>query len=172
MKKAKEKKEKIKRGFTLIELLAAVVILALIVIFTIPLMLDSLTKAREKQFENSVSALAVWLEKQYDLYDVRETNASVDFINFCEPLTEPTLSCNSIDGIKSGNDEFATTSLSSGTNEVIQFIKASGLNPEDFSYVKVNYNNSYHKLCVNLTASDSGEFKELAGTMKKSSGCS
>ena len=166
-----KKRSKEKKGFTLGELLASVLILALIVIIVVPLTLYSLNKAKEKQFENSVSALEVWLGKQYDLYKFSESSASIDFINFCEPSKESTLSCHSNTGIQSGSDAYTTTSLLNGNTDTIQFLKASGLNPDDFSYVKVNYNNSYNKLCVNLTASDSGEFKELAGKIKKSSGC-
>ena len=171
MKKVKKKKEKTKKGFTLIELLASVVIIALIVIIVVPLILNSLSKAKEKQFENSVSTLAIWLEKQYDLYRFRELSPSIDFINFCEASPESTLSCHSNVGVQSGSDEFATISLSNENTNTTKLLKASGLNPDDFSYVKVSYNSSYDKLCVKLTASDSGEFKEYAGKMKKSSGC-
>ena len=168
-----KKRSKEKKGFTLVELLASVLILALIVIIVVPLTLNSLNKAKEKQLENSVSVLEVWLGKQYDLYKFNESSASIDFINFCEQSPESTLSCRSNIGVRSGSDESATISLSlsNENTNAIKLLKASGLNPNNFSYVKVNYNNNYNKLCVNLTASDSGEFKEYAGKMKKSSGC-
>lgn len=59
-----------KKGFTLVELLAVIVILAVIMVITIPTVLGSMTTAREKAFESAVATIEEYLQKQYDYSQV------------------------------------------------------------------------------------------------------
>lgn len=55
-----------KKGFTLIELLAVIIILAVIMIITIPTILGSMNKAKQKTINNVSSIIGDYLSKQYE----------------------------------------------------------------------------------------------------------
>lgn len=56
-----------KKGFTLIELLAVIVILAVVLVVTIPSVIESMNKAKESQLKNSANTVTEWFTKQYEL---------------------------------------------------------------------------------------------------------
>ena len=56
-----------KKGFTLIELLAVIVILAVVMVVTIPSVLNSMASARQKQLENAVHSIEEYVQKNYDI---------------------------------------------------------------------------------------------------------
>ena len=56
-----------KKGFTLIELLAVIVILAVVMVVTIPSVLNSMGSARQKQLENAVHSIEEYVQKNYDI---------------------------------------------------------------------------------------------------------
>ena len=59
-----------RKGFTLIELLAVIVILAIVMVVTIPSVLNSMESARQKQFENAIHSIEEYVQKNYDLCKV------------------------------------------------------------------------------------------------------
>ena len=59
-----------KKGFTLIELLAVIVVLAIVLVVTIPSVLSSMGDAKEKQFENAVKTVEEYIQKQLDACNV------------------------------------------------------------------------------------------------------
>lgn len=56
-----------KKGFTLIELLAVIVILAVVMVVTIPSVLNSMAGARQKQFENAIKSIEDYAKKNIEL---------------------------------------------------------------------------------------------------------
>ena len=58
------------KGFTLIELLAVIVILAVVMVVTIPSVLNSMDSAREQQFKNAVETIRDYVQKNYDLCSI------------------------------------------------------------------------------------------------------
>ena len=78
------------KGFTLIELLAVIVILALVMVVTIPTVLGTMNSARNDTFKNSVNSIASWVERQYELayngvggYSDAFTNVCTPALNYC-----------------------------------------------------------------------------------------
>ena len=62
-----------RKGFTLIELLAVIVILAVVLVVTIPSILNSMDTARQKQLENVVATIESMVNKQYELCLLKDT---------------------------------------------------------------------------------------------------
>lgn len=62
-----------RKGFTLIELLAVIVILAIVLVVTIPSVLNSMDTARQKQLENVVVSIESMVTKQYELCMLKDT---------------------------------------------------------------------------------------------------
>ena len=56
-----------RKGFTLIELLAVIVILAIVMVVTIPSVLRTMDSARDEQFKNAVLSIQEYVQKNYDL---------------------------------------------------------------------------------------------------------
>ena len=55
-----------KKGFTLIELLAVIVVLAIVLVVTIPSVLSSMDKAKTEQFNNAVATVEEYIKKQME----------------------------------------------------------------------------------------------------------
>ena len=86
-----------KNGFTLIELLAVVVILAIVMVVTIPSVLNSMESARQKQFENAVHSIEEYVQKNLDLCNLGGDLASGSYdtsifgTNNCTVKTDTTV---------------------------------------------------------------------------------
>lgn len=63
-----------RKGFTLIELLAVIVVLAIILVVTIPSVIGSMNKAREEQFKNAVATVEDYMKKQIDACGLGDTS--------------------------------------------------------------------------------------------------
>ena len=75
-----------RKGFTLVELLAVIIILAIVVGITIPAILTTTSKARDKAFQTSVDSFANWLDRQHEAYNLgNELIMQVDqaFTDYC-----------------------------------------------------------------------------------------
>ena len=70
-----------RKGFTLIELLAVIVVLAIVLVVTIPSVLRSVGNAREKSLENSANAVADWLTRQSELAAIADTGVADDDVD-------------------------------------------------------------------------------------------
>lgn len=56
-----------RKGFTLIELLAVIVILAIIMVVTIPAILTRIGNSKQSMLDSSANTVAKWMEDQYSL---------------------------------------------------------------------------------------------------------
>ena len=63
-----------RKGFTLIELLAVIVILAVVLVVTIPAVLNSMQKARQSQFQNAVRTIELYAESEYAKCNVADAD--------------------------------------------------------------------------------------------------
>ena len=85
-----------RKGFTLVELLAVIIILAIVVGITIPAVLTTTSRAREKAFQTSVESFANWLDRQYEAYRLGyDEIAKVDqaFVDACTDSNGIKASC-------------------------------------------------------------------------------
>ena len=72
-------KKRNRKGFTLVELLAVIIILAIVVGITIPAVLTTIRSTRDKAFQTAADSAADWFERQYQAYQVGDSNiAAVD----------------------------------------------------------------------------------------------
>lgn len=136
-----------KKGFTLIELLAVIVILAVVMVVTIPSVLNSMGSARQKQLDNVRSSMEEFLQKNYDLCASQITNEFGSDIKIADifNVTDGKKVCNSVD----------TTKL----------ISAAGYNNSDISSVTASCDNTTYKCTVsNVTATADGKFKGLVSS--------
>ncbi len=132
-----------RKGFTLVELLAVIIILAIVVGITIPAVLTTTSKAREKAFQTSVDSFANWLGRQYEAYNIGDdTIAKVDqaFKDYCTDS-------NGIKDKCTVNDALLT---------------AGGLKPGNYSKELIKNGNliefSDGKFCVRLYGNKKGDF--------------
>ena len=91
----KERKNKKKKGFTLVELLAVIVILAIIMVITIPTVLGSMSKSKEKAFETVGQTMKKYLQDNYNNCRLGNT----DIAKYDEVLFKTDGSCQLNDNI-------------------------------------------------------------------------
>ena len=152
MKKIKIKKRK--KGFTLIELLAIIVILAIIMVVTIPTVLGSLADARRKTFQNSVNSVAEWIEKQYGLAIIEDSKVSKEF----------NLICNNTNNYCEG-DQTRKVFLLSENTDAMNFLKAAGVDADNYEVGHIWINKSSRRACVKLFVNKNGDFKSVTPKM-------
>jgi len=142
-----------RKGFTLIELLAVIVILAIIMVVTIPAILTSIGNNRQKMFETSADTVAKWFEDQYGLAQLGDPGVSTVFTGFCGDTgsgcyTRKTLTADVLNaaGVKSSNYVLANSN--------------------------VTLNSDTSRACVTLKANTSGgDFRAITDDEDSSSGC-
>ena len=146
-----------RKGFTLIELLAVVVILAIILVVTIPSVLSTMADAREKQLQNAANTVAEWFTKQYELAELGSDlgTSGTDSAYTAFPVTTTAKKFNAAGGeaaLKAAGLSNATTNIDTTTSSVQ--LKGS-------------------KICVILVAKNGGSFYNTDTTKntKSSSGC-
>ena len=72
-----------RKGFTLIELLAVVVILAVILVVTIPSVLNTMDTAKQKSFDDAIEVIRDYAQKQYDLCQLNLSHDDLFDTNSC-----------------------------------------------------------------------------------------
>lgn len=160
-----------RRGFTLIELLAVVVIMAVILVVTIPSVLTSMNDAKEKQLQNATQAVEDWYTKQNELSILGDTlgTESVDqaYLNFKENDYSSSSRKNFFDYNPDG--------LSQLPGEAA--LKAAGISNVseniDLSKSTIWRSGTTKKICIVLVAKQGGNFYNTDTTKNKkcSSGC-
>ena len=145
------------KGFTLIELLAVIVILAIVVAITIPAVLSSINSARTSAFETTAKTVGDWVEREYQAFLVGDTNIQNVDTNFS---TACTLSSTGAGGTCNLTAEATRTA----------FLKAAGVDPKNYSAATVEIQ-ANGRACVQLTASNTGDYKNESGNVVKSPGC-
>ena len=153
-----------RKGFTLIELLANIVILAIIMVVTIPTVLNSMSSAKEGQLQNAANSVAEWFEKQYSLATLGSVSggAASAYTTFLSSSTMPTTSTSAkpltIDVLEAAG-------ISDASNNID--VSGTGSSAKSTIY----YNTTKGRMCVKLTAKASGQFDNDTDDEKTSSGC-
>ena len=145
-----------RKGFTLIELLAVVVIMAVILVVTIPSVLTSMANAKKSQLQNATDSVAEWYAKQYELdkYGIGQTDPVYDAF-------KPT------DSEKTFNGTGGSAAL------VAAGVSKPGENL-NLATSKIKVNSTNGKICVTLVAKDGGSFwvnEDGYNNTATSSGC-
>lgn len=141
-----------RKGFTLVELLAVIIILAIVVGITIPAILTTTSKARDKAFQTSVESFANWLDRQYEAYNLNnDLLMKVDpaFTDNCT-ITNGEGSCiitNSLleaGGLKPNNYDLTRNNTGDGPIKLYK----------DYNEIKLKNG----KFCVRLYGDESGDY--------------
>ncbi len=141
-----------RKGFTLVELLAVIVILALVVGITIPLVLSTSNSAKRSTFQSSANMLADWVKNQYDAISLSSLGTETDL------STEFTSLCGS-DGQKcvvGGTGSITGTALRANANST--FLTAAGLKPKNYYEFVVAIDASTGSVCVKMSMSNDGQY--------------
>lgn len=146
-----------RKGFTLIELLAVIVILAIVLVVTIPAVISSLNNARQKSLQNAADTVQDWFQKNYDIkeYAADLGSESVDstFNTFYSDLAKPT------------TEEAGTTYHPVALTPTIA--EAAGISNADDNLVFCDESSNgcstvtvvdNNKICVTLVAKSDGSF--------------
>ena len=155
-----------RKGFTLIELLAVIVILAIVLVVTIPSVIDTMNDARDRSLENAANTVEEWFTKQYEIQVLGSSLGSGTNDDAYKTFI----------GVDANSqlNAFPTTETSL-TKAVLE---AAGINDADknidLSNSKVNLNGT--KICVKLKARVGGSFYVNNGgtaypNLRTSSGC-
>ncbi len=141
-----------KKGFTLVELLAVIIILALVVGITIPLVLTTSNGAKRSVFQSTANTLADWVKNQYDSISLAnlgtETQLNEEFTKLC-----------GADGQKcvvGGTGSITGTVLRANANA--GFLTAAGLKPKNYYQFVVAIDGSTGAVCVKMSMSNDGEY--------------
>lgn len=154
-----------RKGFTLIELLAVIVILAIVMVVTIPSVLNAMDNAREGQLQNAADSVAEWFQKQYDLDTLSSVSGGAEapykaFLCTLNTETNTYENCASL-----------TTSQNLSGDKGDAVLKAAGLGGGIADATGTVVVGSNKKVCVTLNATNNGKFKNDKSMTKTSSGC-
>ena len=125
-----------KKGFTLIELLAVIVILAVVMVVTIPSVLNSMGSARQEQFKNAVLSIQEYVQKNYDLCVTAQSSTIIGSSDYDSTI-------------------FGTNNCTPDNTKVIA---GAGYSTTDIDSVTGSITNGKYKI-TNATAGSNGKFK-------------
>ena len=142
-----------RKGFTLIELLAVIVILAVVLVVTIPSVIDTMNDARAKSLQNAANTVEEWFTKQYEIETLGATLGSGTNDSAYTTFK--------------GSNNF-TTSQMPLTSEVL---KAAGVS--DTTGLSGTIELKGTKICISLTAVQGSTFfnNTTNGNTKSSASC-
>ena len=150
-----------RKGFTLIELLAVIVILSIVLVVTIPSVINAMNSAKKKQFENAIKIVANWLTEQYNVANLNLDASSVEpaYNNFIAKMGD--YEKDYISSLKNNkNLSSCGNSTNYCLNESIEMIETAGIsNPEkniDLENTYVWFDNN--KVGIKATAKSGGSF--------------
>lgn len=159
-----------RKGFTLIELLAVIIILGIVMVLTIPSVIDSMNNAKYKQLQNAANKVADWLLEQYTLYQM--DSSSVD---------------SKAKSMIIYNGSFRTGDINNNVTLAYTYMELSGLSDVNSNFNESSgsgstltrfsiyfYNADKGKFCVKLQAKSGGQFFNNLDNNKNvafSSGC-
>ena len=132
-----------RKGFTLIELLAVIVILAVVMVVTIPSVLNAMKTARQKQFDNAIATIKDYVQKNYDLCSLGSELGTSDYDS---SLITTSCTLQSTANILVTAPGYSTNDISTVEGN----IPTSGTNEGEFQITKA---------CPNAT----GKFKDATG---------
>ena len=145
-----------RKGFTLIELLAVIVILAVVLVVTIPSVIDTMNDARAKSLQNAANTVEEWFTKQYEIETLGTT-------------------------LGSGTNDSAYTTFKNANNFAATNAGAQTLTPAVLKAAGVSDTTGLSgtielkgtKICINLTAVSGSTFfnNTTNGNTKSSAGC-
>lgn len=138
-----------KKGFTLVELLAVIVILAIVVGITLVTVLPAIKDSKQKAFELSAETAADAISKQYELSMVLQGSTTIKEF-----------------GTSANPKHFGQSGAA--TYDIVGLKENNYDNTSGTYYVDV----ATGKVCVKLTASETGDYSGLANKNIESSGCS
>ncbi len=145
-----------KKGFTLIELLAVIVILAIVMVVTIPSVLNAMDNAKKGQLDNASETVSSWLTKQNSLKELGADFGMTDSVydDFIEAYGE--FSDTFENAVKEGKK------LSNCSDESYLMLNTAGVaDPENNINLDKSYiwkNASEEKIYVKLSAKEGGAF--------------
>lgn len=150
-----------RRGFTLIELLAVVVIMGIILVVTIPSVINTTKMTKEKQLKNAANTVADWYTKQYEL----------DSLGMGAADEEYKFKPNVVNYEQSRPFYLNSSSADPPNADRKSTLEAAGVSDVDANFVlaesRIVLNGK--KVCVILTAKDKGAFYTTNGVNKKCS---
>ena len=148
----KNNKRKQKKGFTLVELLAVIIILAIIVGITVPAVLTTTGKAKEKAFKTAAETAANWVDKQYEIY---KSGIYASGITSLDPVFEATCirTCHDTDENCTGEqfngksdyyNKYDSDKCNCNCDNRVafltnEFLESSGINPKNISLIPLSH---------------------------------
>ena len=140
------------KGFTLIELLAVIVILAIVMVVTIPSVIQSMNNARMTSFQNAADTVADWFQKQHDLATMGMADSEYySWLNSnnCSAMSE---------GIYGTDNYFPAEQECTKLNANI--LEHAGISnaANNIDNGLVYYNKYKNKVCVRIYSKSDGQF--------------
>jgi len=149
-----------RKGFTLVELLAVIIILAIVVGITIPAVLTTTNKAKEKAFQNAAMSASDWFERQYNV--ARNGLGETDLVTL--DATFSTV-C--------GSTGATCAPTTAAWVNVTGAVTAAGLNTNNIAKMEVYINPNTGRACLKLTAKANGDYANGATVLspEKTTSC-
>ncbi len=157
-----------RKGFTLVELLAVIIILAIVVGITIPAVLTTTKRAKEKTYLSAADNAADWFDRQY-----QALTTGVGTLGMTKVDGNFLSACGNDGSLCFSEKEF---NLETATGDDLKIAKgivsSAGLQVSDIKVMTVKINSGTGRTCVELIASSNGDYANLVTDDKvKSSIC-
>ena len=144
----------------MVELLAVIIILAIVVGITIPAVLTTTSKAKEKSFETVAKTTADWFDRQYEIYRSGVDSLGTVTVNstFITACGEDASLC--LIGKNEDNPTMGEVALNEGPeyNNGDGVIEGIGIDTKNISSLFVVINPETGRSCVHLIAARNGDY--------------